>query len=278
MNTTATRITFDSSRAWSEAAAAVSANRDVLLALAGVFVVLPAFAMAVLIPPPEPQAGATMQAIVATMGDYYRSNSLALIGAALFHVIGTLAMLALITDHTRPTVGQAIRQGFANTPTVIAAQLVLGTAIGAMVLLPVALGGALKSPGILALTLLLAIGLGVWAMVRVSLIAPAVLVDRLANPLTALKRTWRLTEGNVLRLLLFYTLLVVASFIIIAVAESAIRFVLSLVIGGTGAALGAGFVAAVLQAVMTVYFVAVSAAAHRQLAGGAVPGVAAQFE
>ena len=39
-------------------ASAVSANRDVLLALAGVFFVLPSFAFALLYPQPEPPAGA----------------------------------------------------------------------------------------------------------------------------------------------------------------------------------------------------------------------------
>ena len=277
MNTATPPIAFDSSRAWSEAATAVSANRDTLLALAGVFLVLPAFAMAVLIPPPEPQTGADMQAILATMGEYYRSNSLLLIVAALIHMIGSLAMLALITDQTRPTVGQAIKQGFANTPSVIAAQLLLGMAIGAMVLLPVALGGALKSPVITGLSLIAAIGLGVWAAVRLSLVSPAVVVDRLTNPLGALKRSWQLTEGNVLRLLAFFALLSIAFLVVIALAESAIRFGLTLLVGATSAELGAALVTSIMSAVMTVYFIAVTAMAHRQLAGQAVPEVASTF-
>ena len=49
---------FDSNQAWKDAASAVSANRDVLLALAGVFFVLPSFAFTLLYPQPEPPAGA----------------------------------------------------------------------------------------------------------------------------------------------------------------------------------------------------------------------------
>ena len=48
---------FDSNRAWQEATKLVSANRDVLWALAGVFLVLPSFAVGILAPPPEPAAG-----------------------------------------------------------------------------------------------------------------------------------------------------------------------------------------------------------------------------
>jgi len=44
---------FDSNRAWQEATALISANRDVLWALAGVFLVLPSFAVGVLAPPPR---------------------------------------------------------------------------------------------------------------------------------------------------------------------------------------------------------------------------------
>ena len=66
MNTPPSHIAFDSSRAWADASAAVSINRDVLLALAGVFIVLPAFAIMVLLPFSAPQQGITLQALMAT--------------------------------------------------------------------------------------------------------------------------------------------------------------------------------------------------------------------
>ena len=278
MNTTTPPIVFDSSRAWSDAAAAVSANRDVLLALAGVFLVLPAFAISVLLPFPAPQDGITPKAMLATWGAYYQSNSLVLVAVALLQMVGTLAMLALFTDQARPTVSQAIRQGFARTPTVIAAQLVLGTAVGAMVLLPVVLGGALQSPAFTALAVVAALGLGIWAWLRLSLVAPAVMVDGLINPLTALKRSWQITEGNGLRLLLFYALLIIAFFVTTLVLGGIVQLVLALVLGAEPAALAATLVTAILQAVMTVYLVAVTAVAHRQLSGPSAQALSGKFD
>ena len=63
---------FDSNLAWKDAASAVSANRDVLLALAGVFFVLPSFAFALLYPQPEPPAGAAPEQLFELMGAFYR--------------------------------------------------------------------------------------------------------------------------------------------------------------------------------------------------------------
>ena len=258
---------FDSSKAWAEASAAVTANREVLLALAGVFLVLPAFAMGMLLPGPPAQEGASIQALLATMGDYYQASAPALIAVALVHVIGTLAMLSLFTDQTRPTVSQAIKQGFARTPSVIAAQIILGAAVGAMLLLPVALGGASKSPGAAVLGVIIGLGLGLWAMIRLSLVAPAVMVEHQPNPLKAMERSWRLTEGNTARLLVFYALLGLAFVVVMIVAEGAAKLLFTLLTGAKVADMVALLVASVFQAAMTVYFAAVSAVVFRQLAG-----------
>jgi len=278
MSTAPKRPPFDSNRAWGDAVKLVSTNRDLLLALAGVFLVLPAFALATLLPPPQPQEEAAFEAMLATMGDYYRSNWYYLVAAALLQMIGSLAMLALFTDTRRPTVGEALGQGFRFTPTAIAAQLILGMAIGAMVLLPVLLGGATKSPGFTALGLIAAGGLGIWAMVRLALVTPAIVVDRLTNPLRAMERSWRLTEGNALRLLAFFVLVVIAFTVVTMVAQGATRLVLALIAGSGPADLIATLVSTVLQSAMSVYLVAISAACHRQLSGPSVQSTVDKFE
>lgn len=278
MSTEPKRPPFDSNRAWTDAVAMVSANRDILLALAGVFVVLPAFAMAMLLPLPEAQEAATTEAVLATMGDYYRSHIWYFIAAALVSMVGSLAMLALFTDAGRPTVGEALGQGFRFAPTAIAAQLILGMGIGAMILLPVLLGGAAKSPIFTALGFITAAGLGIWAMIRLWLVTPAIVVDRLTNPLHAIKRSWRLTEGNVLRMLAFFMLVVLGFSVVALVAQGATQLLLALVIGAAPAELAATLVGTVLQSAMSVYLVAISAASHRQLAGPSVQSTVDKFE
>lgn len=272
------RPSFDSNQAWGDAVAMVSANRDLLLALAGVFLILPAFAIAMLQPPPQPQEGADFQAVLATLGDYYRSNAVILVATALFQMVGSLSMLALFVDAGRPTVGEAIRLGFKYTPTAIAAQLILGAAFGAMVLLPVLLGGATKSPGVTVLTLLAAFGLGIWAIIRLSLVAPSIVVERLTNPLKAMERSWQLTEGNALRLFAFYFLVVLSFGLVILVAEGLVSLFMALVATDKPAEIVTTLVATVLQAVMSVYLIAISAAAHRQLAGPSVQSTVDKFE
>ncbi|WP_309751919.1 lipoyltransferase [Novosphingobium sp.] len=267
MNTSPLRRPFDSNRAWQRAVALIKANRDLLLALAGVFVVLPAFAVAILLPPPALAEGADLQAALATMGEYYRENAPALVASGLFHLAGTLAMLALFTDASRPTVGQAISTGFKRMPTVIFAQIILGAAVGSMLLVPMILGDAMKSPGLTVLGVSAGLGLGIWALVRLSLIAPVVMVEALANPAQALRRSWHVTEGNALRLLFFFGLVFIAFLVSTAVIEGLVHALVLLVAGSQAAMLVSTLVATCVQAAMTVCFTAIGAASYWQLTG-----------
>jgi len=269
---------FDSNQAWKDAAAAVSANRDLLLALAGVFMVLPAFALALLLPPPEQAQGADFKAMMAQMGEYYRSAFPALIAMAVLSILGTLTMLTLFTDRSRPTVGEAIRQGLRGIVPVIAAQLLTGfvAALAMIAVMSIAQLAGAQGAGLL-LTALLALGF-VYAMVRLSLLSPVVIVEGQRNPVAALKRSWELTRGNAGRLLAFYLLLGLALLIVYLLATAAIGLVVTMIASGGLASAINNLVATCLEAVMSVYFVAVTATSHRQLAGPSPSLVADRFE
>jgi hypothetical protein len=123
-----------------------------------------------------------------------------------------LGLLALLTDHRRPTVAEALKIGFRKVFSYIGAYLIAGFAIAlaAFVLigLTAAVSTALAFVGVIALFLILA-----YAMVKLSLV-PAVLVkEDVANPITALSRSWRLTKGNSFRLFFFYFLIVLVMII-----------------------------------------------------------------
>jgi Membrane domain of glycerophosphoryl diester phosphodiesterase len=269
---------FDSSKAWNEAAQSVAANRDVLLALAGVFMVLPLFALAVFVPQPEPPAGSSAEALLELLGAYYRQTWPAYLAAALVNMVGTLAMLALLTDPSRPTVGQTIRLGTVATPSVIAAQLMMGMGLALAAMVPVAAVSALGVPALAVVAVAAALAVAVWVWIRCALVMPAVMVDGLKNPFAALQRSWRLTQGNAGRLLAFLVLVGVAFLISIFLAQMVIGLVLSLALPGEAAAVGTALVASVLQAVMSVYFVAVIAASHRQLSAPEAQLQAREFE
>lgn len=269
---------FDSNLAWKDAATAVSANRDVLMALAGVFLILPAFALALLLPPPEPAQGADVETMMAAMGGYYKTAWPAIVGMGLLSILGTLTMLSLFTDRTRPTVGEAIRLGLGGMLPVIAAQILTGFVVSFVI---IAVMGFAKAAGLAALTLLLGAALVlalIYVMIRISLLSPVVMVEGQRNPLTALKRSWDLTKGNALHLLAFFVLLGIAFVIVYMLASAGIGLVVSLLASGEMANAINNLVSAGLQAVMSVYFIAVTAACHRQLAGPSPILMADRFE
>lgn len=256
---------FDSSRAWDEASRAVAANRDMLLALAGVFMVLPAAILTLLVPQPEMPSGITAREMFETLSAFYRQHWLELLVAALVHIVGSLAMLALITDRTRPTVGQTIALGAVAAPSVIVAQILIGFALGAAILVPMTLAGMTGLPALVMLVMLLSAAGLVYVMARMSLVSPAVIVERQRSPIAAMARSWQLTRGNAGRLLTFFLLLGIAFLVIMLIAGMVGGLLARLVGGANFAELADALIAAICQAAMSVYFVAAIAATHRQL-------------
>ncbi len=268
---------FDSNQAWKEAAAAVSANRDLLLALAGVFLVVPSLALTVFMPPPEPPKGATFDATMALLGQYYTQAWPALLLMVVASMIGSLAMLALFTDRSRPTVSQAIRQALSSLPVLLLAQV--GTAVTAALLLAplLGLGKATGSPAVTLLAMLAAAGVLAVASIRLSLVSPVIMVEGVRNPLGALRRSWDITRGNGWRLAAFYVLLLIAFLIATKLIGMVIGLVVALVTSGETARTIGALVDSSLSGVVAVYFIAVTAACHRQLIGspgGSVGGTA----
>ncbi|GGC33261.1 hypothetical protein GCM10011371_20900 [Novosphingobium marinum] len=269
---------FDSNRAWKQASTAISANRDVLLALAGVFYLLPGLAFGLLLPAPEPTAGMDEEAMLAMMTGYYASASPFLILAMLFQAAGTLALLTLLTDKARPTVGEAIKSGFGNFLFYVLAQIILGLGILIVAAIVLAMAGATGLPLIVGVALVVVAGVAIYAAVKSSLVAPVIAVEGQRNPLEALKRSWLLTRGNGWRLGLFYALVAVAFTVVILIATAFIGIIAALLVGQVTGEVIATVVSATLSAVMALYFVAIVAAAHRQLAGPSPEAESRPFE
>lgn len=267
MNQTApTTPRFDSNRAWQDAAAAVSGNRDVLIALVGVFIVVPAFALAVLMPMPEPQPGAEPEAILDLVAGHFRANWYYYIAAGLLNTIGTLALLALFGHASRPTVGEAIRRALSASPSGIAVQLIQGLLLTSAVMLPTALLG-MGGEAMAVLGILIGVILAVWLWIRLALASPVIVVEGQRNPIAALQRSLGLTRGNAGRLLLFFALLVVAFVIAAQLIQVAATLITQGLAGAEAAKLVGALVAAMVNGVMTAYVVAALATSHRQLAG-----------
>ena len=271
---------FDMGAAWNTATGLIGKNRDMIVVVAGVFFFLPYLATTLLMPQamnPPVANPEDMQAILAVMQQTYIDYWWVMLIIFVSQGIGTLALLVLLTDRARPTLGDALKRGAVSFPSYFAANILVVLVAAVAIMLPVGLGFATGVAAIMVLTVMLAIPLVFYLMVKFSLIMPAIAVDGILNPVQALARSWRLTKGNSLRLFLFYFLLLIAITVVILLATLVLGVVFA-AIGGEVELIGNGIVTSLVNAGFVVIFLAVLAGIHRQLAGERPEELSETFE
>ena len=266
---------FDGNQAWKRASAMVAANRELLLALGGVFFFLPSLALIMLFKQPKVPPGATaeqmvpvLQAFLTTMAPWF------LLGSAI-QAVGQLTLIGLFGHGRRSTVGEALRRGLASLPSFLAVQLISGFVMMSVLTLAMS-AGSLVTP-------LLGAALGFYLMVQIyaRLIAagPVIVVERRLNPFAALGRAIRLSRGNGLRIGNFLFLLALGAFLLLSVLSIVVGIIAAVTIGaGRTADMLTGFVSSAASAVALTYFVAVIVAIHGQLVGDAPEAVGGPFD
>lgn len=276
---------LDMGRAWTQTTAMISTNRDTISAIAGLFFFLPSLALALLAPelvnPPTPAPGGDPQAAAQVMFDQlvqsYSANWPVLLGLSIMQFIGSLSLLALLTDRARPTVREALVKGIGSILPYLAAQVLSGMAVAAIVGVPIVILAASAPPAVTVLAGFALVLVAVYLFIKFSLTAPVIVIDGIRNPVAALARSWRLTKGNSFRIALFIVLLG----LIIAIISTLVTAVLALVFaafGGTIGEIGNGLVSALVNAAVGVVFLVIIAAIHRQLTGESPEGLATTFE
>lgn len=271
-------MNFDSNLAWKQASAAVSANRDVVLALAGVFFLLPTLGLALLVPPPQPAPNAGSESMMAMMSDYYMTILPFVLPMVLYQAAGTLTLLTLLTDRSRPTVGQALRLGVGGVIPYVLVQIIFGVGVGVVGGFILAIGALTGAAAITAIGVAAVFALVVYLMIRTSLVGPVIVVEGERSPVAALKRSWRLSHGNTARIGLFYLLVGFAFMVVIMVISLVAGIVLALFGSAEVSRLAEAVISSGLNAVMVLYFVAIIAAVHRQLAGQSSDQAGMTFE
>ncbi|MBU2587702.1 MAG: glycerophosphoryl diester phosphodiesterase membrane domain-containing protein [Alphaproteobacteria bacterium] len=277
---------LDMGKAWTQATGLIGANRDTISALAGLFFFLPALALALFAPelanpeaaPPasaDPQVA--MQAVLDQMTQAYADNWPLIAAVSVLQFIGSLSLLALLTDRGRPTVREALSNGLGSTPSYFAAQVLSALAVALAIGLPVGLIAAAGSPVAAVLVGIVLAVAGIYVFIKFSLIAPVIAIEGVRNPIIALARSWRLTKGNSLRIFGFFILLFLTIGIIAALVTGIFAVVFS-AFDSQVASIGNGLGGAVINSGLTVLFLVVVAAIHRQLAGQSPEGLAATFE
>lgn len=278
---------LDMGTAWVQTTGLMSANRDTISAIAGLFFFLPSMASALFVPelanPSQPAAPAgadpalVMQAMVDQMSAIYASNWPILLAIFIVQFIGSMSLFALLTDRGNPTVGEALGTGLKSMPSYIAAQLLMVLLASLAIGLPLGVISALGGPAVAALAALIAFALIVYVLVKLSLVAPVIAIEGERNPFTAMGRSWQLTKGNSLRIFVFIVLLVLVIGIISALVSGILGLVLA-ALGDTVATIGNGVVSALVNAILTVVFLVVTVAIYRQLVGATPERTAEIFE
>ncbi len=266
---------FSGDKAWQAALAKVSASRDVVFPVAGVFFLLPSIVMTYFF--------AELQAKIlanlgndAALGQLLAGRMGTLLGfglvAFLFQLVGFAALMALMTDRQRPTVREAIGLAVGRLPTLVGSALLFMAAYVMLVvvlsLLSSVLGLLIGTQLMSVLAMLIVVGAMAYLLAKFSLVLPVVMVEGVRNPVVAMRRSWQLTNGNSARIFVFYVLLTLAYLVIMVVSSVVIMGVISIATkpGPLSLLLG-GVVSSLIGAAASLIFTAVLAAVHRQLAG-----------
>jgi len=276
---------LDMGKAWTQATGLIGANRDTISAIAGLFFFLPTLALALFAPElatpeavaaPDGDPQAAMQAMVDQITQAYADNWLLFAAMTLAQFVGSLSLLALLTDRAHPTVREALTSGLRSLPSYLGAQLLSALGVALAIGIPLGLVAAAGSPVATVLVGIVLVIIGVYIFIKFSLIAPVIAIDGELNPIKALARSWRLTKGNSFRIAAFLALLFVTIGIIAALVTGILGLVLS-AFGAQVANVGNGLVSAVINTGIGVIFLVVIAAIHRQLAGESPEGLASTF-
>jgi hypothetical protein len=263
---------FDMSRAWNDATALLRANAQIVTILAGAFFFLPNLILMMLLAGLMGDAEATVasgaspqaafEAAIAVYADVWWQ----LLLVTAITAVGMLGLLMLLTDRNRPTVQEAIRGGVTYLLPYIAAQILMSFAIVVLVVATLVVG-RVAGPGPGSLVGLVATVAVIYVYVKFSLTVPVIAIERVGNPIRALGRSWALTKGNSVRLLLFYILLFIALLVIATVLNLIVGLIAALV-GTASATFISSLLGSAINAVGITVYLAVVAAIYRQLASG----------
>jgi len=241
----------------------VWANRETLVAVAGVFFLLPELVKA-LIPMPQLIPGMSVETMSNAITVFY-SDKPGLVAALMLltlpALVGYLASLALLLDRDRPTVGAAIVLAFRLLPGFFAALLLVALALFAILVTVLSILALTMPPAIAALIALAAM---VYPLTRVVLTGPEMVTRRLRNPIRAIAGGLASTRGQFAGLLLYFVPAVAVFVVVCGLVAIFVSPLLTHVQDEVQRLIGQA-VGAVLSALGYTYFTAIVASTYDQL-------------
>ncbi len=234
---------LDLSSAFERARELFMDNLQLLLAVAGVFFVIPQLIVGFMTANAQQLdtllEGATkIEDFVEAFLVIYQQYSLWFILLGIVTFVGTLTILVILLDKTRPTVGQAIGIAFSLLLFYFLLSILTGLAtfIGFMLLiLP-----------------------GFYFAIKFCLAPPIMVAEKVTNPIEAMKASWNLTKGN--SIMIFVYLLIIGI----------VLFVVSLLVEGIAGLLGETIglvVSSLFGGVVTAFNTAITVGLYQELRG-----------
>uniref|UniRef100_UPI0035CA44F0 hypothetical protein n=1 Tax=uncultured Sphingomonas sp. TaxID=158754 RepID=UPI0035CA44F0 len=155
-------------------------DRDVLIGVAGVFLLVPRVAQSMFVDPTPPLPVSSsdpvaLQAWLDAVGVWSKHNDLLVLALGLASLFGTLSLFVLYADRARPDVATAMKQAMALLPRYVLLAL--------LVTLPVNIASLLLIPGLYLKGRLLPVG-------------PAFVAERPLGAIAAWRRSFALTRGH----------------------------------------------------------------------------------
>lgn len=232
---------------WRETLDLLQYHREMLIAVAGVFLLLPTLTTGLFVRSPDMKGAESFADLVAAMGAYVEGGWMLLLPASLFSMLGSLAILAVMMRPERPTVAAALA---------MAARLLPGYFLAAF----------LSSLAIfMGLSLLILPGL--FVALKFVLIMPVAVAEGVRNPLVLLERSWRLTGGQVLALLVYLGVVLVTGLVAMSVLGGLVGIAIALLLPQGAAHVATVAVDSLLTTFLSVVMLLSYAAIYRRLAG-----------
>ena len=274
---------FDMNACWARAVDLVRSNSQLLIVIAGMFLLLPSVAMYLLVPDIELFADPTtsQEVLAERLGEILGP----MLGVGLISLMvqfaGYGAMVALMGDE-RPTVGQALGIGLKTVPSLIAVMIAFMLMYmfgGFLIALPISLIVGVAGVPALGLIVIFPVLLYVfWLMARMSLVMPALILGGTLNPIKAIANSFRLTRESQWSVMIFWVVLG-AVFIIISLLLTGITSLVAAVFGGgTISLLILGLANGLLGCASGIMICAIAVAMFTQLAGPNPKAIAETFD
>lgn len=233
---------FSYSSVWDDTVRMVRSDASLLLAIAGVFFLLPAALVAHFIP--QPEGAETLAEMVRQVEDYMGENWHWMLLAQIANMTGAIAMFLLLLGDGRRTVGEAI--------------------VGALPILPFYFVASLLSSIIVGIGFVLFIIPALYLFGRLAVLGPIVVVEE-RNPFRAIGRSFQVTKSKGWAVFGLVFLVAVAGAIVTYAATFILGSIFLLALGERIGGLLVLLLGALASAVLSTVLVALYAAIYRAL-------------